>query len=1053
MEWTCSACNATNPAGTRFCGHCGQAREDAGLPTADISDTVAEVATLLEGAKGRPEERRLVTVLFADIAGFTALADRLDPELLVEVIDPVLAAMSNVITRYGGHVSKYAGDALLAFFGAPQAHEDDAVRALLAAREMSLEVERLAPTLRETGPLSLHIGVNTGHVVTGFRGGEVRLDYSVLGDAVNVAQRLEAAGAAGEIYVGELTYLLGRDSFSFEEVGALTLKGKPEPVRAWRLVAESEADTARVTGSLVGREHERALIGDLVAAVTGGESRLLALVGEPGVGKSRLLEALRDDAEAAGLRWSQVKCRSYGGGAYGPYLELIRSIAGIKPEDPPDLAAARIAETAQEAGTASSAPYLQHVLGIVEQDAIPEGVLNSPETLRSRVHEAMVDFLTIRAAQSPLVIAIEDAHWMDSASADLSLLLAERAARLPVCAAITARPEGRAIVEDVAAGFGPRASVIDLAQLDRAATASLVSDILGEQPDEQLLDLLASRTSGNPLFVQEVVRSLIDTKALVQRESGWHVGELGAAESVPTTVESVLAARIDLLPREAAELLQVASVIGAEVRPALLQQVADAEPPALARLVDVLVERELLDRNEDDGESRLLFHHALVAEVAYGRLLRRRRREIHRRVVETAIRLYGSGDDVVDLLAHHAYRGEMGAEAVSYLERAGRRAAQLFANEEALSHLRRALEIAEREQLPDAALAQLILELARLEEHTGAYEAAIDLYKRAASLTNDLACEIGLASSLGTLGRFDEALHVLDGARSAHPDPTPTEAAALALEHGRMLLQLGEHGSAKVMLEAGLASVAGRDPQLEGQILLQLSRILQFVEASPEAIAYAERACRLFEEIEDLAQLARSLRVLGGLQCDAAKDDRAGLERARETLEQGGVLARRVGNAEEQVASLINLGRTLSMLGDYEAALDATHEALAASQRVGNLNGVACAYCNLGDYFGELGRWEEALEASQLGLKVAEEIATPIWITGALVGISWSEQALGNSEPAAAAAERALELALAHGLHERARSAIEDAIDAYETLGNTDRIRELQGHATALAQN
>jgi adenylate cyclase len=1057
MEWSCPACSARNPEGTRFCGHCGQAREtDAdgqGLSTADISETVAEVATLLEPAEGAVEERRLVTVLFADIAGFTALADRLEPEVLVEVIDPVLATMSTVITNYGGHVSKYAGDALLAFFGAPQAHEDDAVRALLAAREMNLEVERLAPSMPELGAIALHIGVNTGHVVTGFRGGEVGLDYSVLGDAVNVAQRLEAAGGAGDVYVGELTYLLSRDSFRFEEVGALTLKGKAEPVRAWRLVGQGGAETANGSGSLVGREREHALIGELVTAVAGGESRFLALVGEPGLGKSRLLEALREDALAQDMRWTQVKCRSYGTGAYGPYLEMIRTIAGIKPEDPANVAAARIAERAEDAGTAGSAPYLQHVLGIVERPAIPDGVMNSPETLRHRVHEAMVDFLTARAAISPLVLAIEDVHWMDSASADLSLVLAERAAGLPICAALTARPEGREIVEQISAAFGSRASVVDLQQLDREAIASLVRDIVGE-PDEELLDLVASRTSGNPLFVQEVVRSLLDANALVERDSGWHVEERAGAESVPTTVESVLAARIDLLPRDAAELLQVASAIGAEVNPALLRGVvADAEPRDLGRLIDVLVERELLDRHEDQGEPRLVFHHALVVDVAYGRLLRRRRRDIHRRVVETAIRLYGSGDDVVDLLAHHAYRGEMGAAAVSYLDRAGRRAAQLFANDEALTHLRRALEIAEREQLPDETLAAVMLELARLEDHTGTYDVAIDLYKRAGALTNDLACDIGLAESLSTLGRHTEALKVLEAARVAHPELTPAEAAELSLEQGRMYLQLGNHPEAKAKLQASLAAAAGGDRKLEGNVLLQLALALHHSDRDPEAAVYAERACRIFEEIEDLRQLARATRVLGGFQCDAAGDDRDGLERALQTLQEARVLAQRVGNAEEQIATLINVGRTHGMLGDQEAALVATQEALAASRRVGNMNGVACAYCNLADYFGELERWHEGLEAAQLGLVAAEEIGTPVWIIGALQGIAWSEQGLGNPERSAEAAERALELALAHGFQERARDSLELAIDAYRVLGNTERTRELESHATALAEH
>jgi len=1051
VDWTCWACSETNPEGTRYCGHCGQARQtDAGegLSDAAVSESIAEVASLLRRSASSPEERRLVTVLFADIAGFTALADRLDPERLVEVIDPVLAAMGRVVTAFGGHVSKYAGDAILAFFGAPQAHEDDAIRALLAAREMSQEVERLATERPEALPLALHIGVNTGHVVTGYRGGEHRLDYSVLGDAVNVAQRLEAASATGEVYVGELTFLLSREAFRFEEVGELTLKGKPEPVRAWRLVAEARADTRRAVGAMVGRERERALLGKLVAGVAAGEARLLALVGEPGVGKSRLLEALREEAEAAGLRWSQLRCRSYGTGAYGPYLELIRELAGILPDDPPDVAAARIADAADDA---AAAPYLQHVLGIGDHKAIPRGVLNSPEALRHRVHEALVDFLTARAAQSPLVIAIEDAHWMDAASVDLSTLLGERAVRLPVLAAVTTRAEGRGTIDRLTAAFGARADVVELARLDRVATEALVRDILGAA-DEQLLELVESRTAGNPLFVQEVVRSLLDADALVHGPHGWHVEAREAAAAVPTTVESVLAARIDLLPRDAAELLQVASVIGPDVPLRLLREMADTDAAALEELVDVLVERELLDRADDGSGPRLLFHHALVVDVAYGRMLRRRRREIHRRVVETALRLHGSGDDVIDLLAHHAMSGEMGAEAVTYLEQAGRRAARLFANDDSVVHLRHAIEIAETEASSSVELAQLVLELARVEELTGAYDSALGLYERAQSLTDELAGYLGVASTLRKLGRYDDCLRVLDQARSAHPEATPTETAALALQEGWVLALRGDISSAADVLAAGLEAVVGRDQQLEGQLRVQLGRALAIFDRSDEALTHAERARLLFEEAEDLTQLPMTLRVLGGIQHDVAGDDVDAQRRALGTLQQGLALARRVGNAEEAAAALINIAVTLADLEEVEAAIDADRQALAAFGSVGLKAGVACAYCNLADHLARLDRYAEALEAAEEGFAVAAEIGNPYWITGALYGIAENEHKLGNHERAAAVAEDATDRSLAHGYTDRARSALGVAIEAHEALANAERVEALRVRAAALAE-
>src|ERR671934_549411 len=275
-SWTCAACGGENPAAMRFCGHCGAARGEApsAPPQEEADQDVAgalrsfvaeQVADRLVEAGGKlPEERRLITALFADVSGFTSLADRLDPEELLEVIDPVVSGLSSVVGRYGGYVEKFAGDALLAPFGAPVTHEDDAERALRVAVEMHRELARLVQDLPHDAELTLHVGVNSGHGIARILGSEARMDYAVLGDSVILAQRLESAAPPGETYVSEMTVRLTEGAFEFEPVGELALKGKSAPVAAWRLVGPRRRTVARkgVSKELIGRERELAVLGE-----------------------------------------------------------------------------------------------------------------------------------------------------------------------------------------------------------------------------------------------------------------------------------------------------------------------------------------------------------------------------------------------------------------------------------------------------------------------------------------------------------------------------------------------------------------------------------------------------------------------------------------------------------------------------------------------------------------------------------------------------------------------------------------------------------------------
>src|SRR6266550_1192971 len=369
-NWVCAACGGDNPEGMNFCGHCGApvvsapATPDGDQGVADalrsfVAGPVAE--KLVEAGGTLPEERRLITALFADVSGFTSLADRLDPEQLLEVIDPVISGLSTVVGKYGGYVEKFAGDALMALFGAPVSHEDDAARALRVALEMHSELARLVGDLPHDAELTLHVGVNSGHGIARILGSEARMDYAVLGDSVILAQRLESAAPPGETYVSEMTVRLAESRFEFEPVGGLTLKGKSEPVPTWRLVGQRKdrrpATRKGVSTELVGREQELAAVTDLLDRLSYGAGAVVTLTGEPGVGKSRLTAAARALADERGFRWLEGRCVSYGAGlAYWPYLELLREFAGIRLDDPRERSATLLADALDAIGVGKQLP-------------------------------------------------------------------------------------------------------------------------------------------------------------------------------------------------------------------------------------------------------------------------------------------------------------------------------------------------------------------------------------------------------------------------------------------------------------------------------------------------------------------------------------------------------------------------------------------------------------------------------------------------------------------------------------------------------------------------
>ncbi len=1039
----------------KFCGHCGAPAQPAGKTPAptEPEDHVAETLRsfvagqvadqLIEAGGEMPEERRLITALFGDVSGFTQLADRLDPEELLEVIDPVITSLSSIVGRYEGYVEKFAGDALLALFGAPVTHEDDAARALMVALEMHAALDRLSGELPYEAELTLHVGVNSGHGIARIVGSEARMDYAVLGDSVILAQRLESAAPSGETYVSELTKKLTEDLFEFETVGELTLKGIAEAVPAWRLLGRRKVRGPRGGhrgGALVGRDRELTAVGDVLAALSDGRGGLVTVTGEPGVGKTRLSEAVEARAEELGVRWLQTRCLSYGAAlAYWPYAELVRSLAGLRPEDAPEQSQRLLAETLEHSGTPTALPFFSRLLGlpgVTEQVAALE-----PEAFRRGLYGAFATTLVALAKERPLVLAVEDVHWLDGSSAELTRELVHLCEREPLALYLIARPEAEPTLIEIAGDLPRRA--IDLEPLDEEGVGALVRSLLGGHVEDGFGALVRDRTAGNPLFVEELLRSLQETGSLTRRNGIWRTKPGWDAEAVPPTIEELLASRIDLLSRADAAILQTASVIGRRVQVSLLKEVTNA--PGLEAALDRLVTAGFLDSLDGGGDRRLIFHHALVQDVAYSRLLRRRRRDLHRQVAEVAEAMYGAGDEIIDLLARHLYLGEAGAKAIHYLIRAGERARRLFANDEAILHFQHAAELAAGDESVADRLPAINLSLADLHEFVGAYEEAMKLYGTVRDATSDIRAWSGMVSTLQKQGRYEEALEVANDAFT-HEELKGADLTVLWLEQGRCLAIAGRVNQAIDVLEAGLEAAPSRQSPVVGLLLLQLARALTVKGNFEDALAYGLEAREILEEHEDQRGLTTTLRIIGDAYRQLGR-----LDEAAEALEQGLGLAEQIGNVEEIGGCLINLGIVNMHRELLSEATTSLKRAIDEFERVGHGAGRALGYATLAETLVHAGELDEALVNAQKALELARAIKHPLATADAIQAIAAIRLGQGQFDEAAARAEEAAALFLDVDAAALASDALSIAAEAWEQAGERARADETSARARSLA--
>lgn len=989
----------------------GLRQELAALAAVDSASPRVVTGPVLAG------ERKLVTVMFADISGFTALAETMDPEAVRDLMNDCFERLVPVVEKYEGTVDKFIGDEIMALFGAPVAHENDPERALRAALEMMDALAKF--NVERCTDLGLHFGINTGLVIAGGLGTRERQEYSVMGDAVNLAARLEDASERGEILVGPDTYRLTASLFKFETLEPIRVKGKADPVPAYRLLA-SRAIRGQVRGiaglgsPLVGREAESRALREAVERLRAGAGGIVTLMGEAGLGKSRLVAEVRALAFAKvsdpsqgcpPLQWTEGRCLSYGTSvAYLPWLDVLRGLLGVMPEAPPPATRDKLRERVQALcpGQVKAVyPYLARLMSLpleVDSEAFALRDLEG-EGLKASTFGAVETLLEGAAWDCPLVVVCEDLHWADPTSVELLeelLAVTDRAPLLLICAF---RPETQhgcwRIKEGAARHYPHRHTDLSLDPLSTAECETLMDNLLraGDWPQE-FKECILSHAEGNPFYVEEILRALMDSGTIVGDESSdrWRVTRELADIDIPDTLHGVLMARIDRLQEETKRVLQLAAVVGRTFLYRALAAIVQEEPELDGHLL-TLRQEEMIRERAQVPELEYIFKHHLTQEAAYKGLLRKERRVYHRRVAEALEQLFPERvEEQLGLLAYHweLAREPDAKRAVEYLSRAGDQARLAYAHAEAIDYYRRALELTPENR--GAERAHLKTKLGEVLQAQGKFDDAVDIWEQALSRRQEIdstpdqvaALHRLIAHALWSKGQIEEARnHLATGLLWLGEQSETPEAAALYQEMANQALHRGDSRAAIEWAQKAL----DLSQRLEAyqQTSLAANTLGVALVRNGEArrgLDSIEQSRRIAEEHNLPVAAGRATVNLAVLYSNTDPLHAAAL------CEQGLVDAQRTGHVAIQSWFYTTLAGSLYACAcDYETATLSAQMALELDYKLGQYAHLPVPLIILGQIHACYGRWAEAEAYYQQALSHAKQLADPQLLFPCLEGL------------------------------------------------------------------
>ncbi len=1072
----------------RFCGNCGarlgQAAASNPGPGAALQPdltAVPEQLGVLMGADLADRlqragieaagQRRNVTILFTDLSGYTSLSQRMDSEDVYELVQRYIQVLLNDVYKYEGIVDKLTGDGLMALFGAPIAHENNAERAVRAALDMQEDVKDLAQELLDSLgiQISMRIGLHAGTVVVGGVGSNLMMDYTAIGDTVNLAHRIEEAAPPGSILVSESVRRQTRALFDFQQVSVLHPKGIDHPVAAFSVVgAKSQPGSVRgiegLRAPMIGRESELNCLVEAIADLTNrNRGQVIFITGEAGLGKSRLTAEFRAALDHYPVRVLEGQSLAYRRSiSYWIFQDLLYSFLGLPRNTPQARVSECLKEWVQDAlgrQAKETLAYIEHLLSLPYSDPATAERLRylNAEQLRQQIFLAVRDLFLAEAQKKPLLVILEDLHWADEASLDLTHFLLELLRKAPIFILAISRqilPGAMTKMVDWAqANLGERFQHIQLKHLSLDQSERLLFQLITTPAlPEKLRNQILMRSAGIPFYLEEILRMLIDQGAIRFESNGWQiVPEVDGTDlGVPETLQGLNLARFDRLDNHQRRVLQAASVIGKNFSlPVLTGVLKTTNFEKLQQSFDYLVARDFILHNPEDPKAEYTFRHILMSDAIYSTILRRERSKMHGdvgRVIET---LYADRlDTQVELLANHYLWSPDKDRALHYSILAGQKAAASYANVQSQQHYEQALELLSKVAHTTMQAIQVHMGLGDVLVLVGDYAQARSHFEEA---LKSIAGEIHgsfiqensiLERKIGTTyerqGEYEMALAHLSEAQSSlegRSEPLPVEKALIKNDIGWIQFGLGNLNAAQEHLSQALSLLENTDHyDVIASIYNRLGGVFYQSEQLDQASYYVRKSLVLREEIGDTVAVARSYNNLGLLGWKKGDWDNA-LENFKHSVK----LHANLGDIEGTIQLRSNIGLLLTDKGELEEARQQIEDSLQGALQIGHGFMEGLAYHHLTRYWLAAKDWQKALEFGQRALKEFEEIHAQENLVDVYASIGEAWIGLGYPKEARQAGETGLNLL--QDTHESNAQAMPEWGRIRRLLGNVARIQ------------
>jgi len=774
FELECPSCKANIPPERKFCGKCGYDLQVAKKPFHEISDNES---LPLHRTTEKPSrdiapivgERKHVTVLFSDLTGYTAMSEKLDPEEVKEFTSRIFCEISKIVANYDGFIEKYVGDAVMAIFGVPNAHEDDPIRAIKTAREIHQLVDEISPEVEKRigQPISMHTGINTGLVVTG----EVDMErgtHGIAGDTINVASRLSSLAEADEILVDENTFYQAEGYFTFESLEPATFKGKAESVRVHKFLAPREKPISvhRLSGlraELTGRKVELTELSEAVENLHTGKGSIFSICGDAGTGKSRLVEEFKATLDLNEIQWLEGHAYAYAQNIpYFPLIDLLNRIFHIEEGDSPTNIREKI-ESGVENLVGKNDVVVPYVGGLYSLSYTEiEGV--SPEFWKARLQDATLVILAALAKRSPTVFFLEDLHWADPSFAEL-LRHAYLEIRQPAIVICVYRPTFNFFTNHQLNNLGKTYHEIRLQDLSLSDAQEMLESLLktGSIPSE-LKRMVHSKAEGNPFYLEELVNTLIESETLVQDGAAWRVKKPIRDTDISSSIHGLISGRLDRLEKETKRILQEASVIGRAFLYEILKKITELKDRIDGEL-NILQRLDLIRTRAIQPDLEYMFKHQVTQEVVYNGLLKKERSEIHQQIALVMESLFKDRlPEFYETLALHYKQSNSILKAVDYLMKSGEKSLRRYAVEESHQYYNEAYEILsakpERSKQDEALLVDLLIKWAYVFYYRGDFNGLITLF----SANEDIAGSLDDKAKRGMFNGWFGMGHYMAGA-------------------------------------------------------------------------------------------------------------------------------------------------------------------------------------------------------------------------------------------------------------------------------------------------